>query len=178
MSDFYEVLGSGLNLQPPPIVQLQAISIGHGNRLRKIEKNIVALIRRQAKAAAMARVKVESKRACRLFFRPMARAGDELKHDAWSYSVHEIALSHGQDFCRLAGKKAAIGPHFVGFRVDLHARRGVIQNHGVLADFACVGDRKKFFCEAERLTFSSSAWLTNVTELSVKERPNAPNIGR
>jgi hypothetical protein len=73
MSDFYEVLGSSLNLQPPAIVQLQSISVGHGNRLRKIEENIVALICRQSKAAAVARVKVESKRACRLFLRPLAR---------------------------------------------------------------------------------------------------------
>ena len=58
MSDFNEVLGSGLNLQPPSIFQLQPISIGHRNRLRKVKKNIVPLICRQTKAAAMACVKV------------------------------------------------------------------------------------------------------------------------
>jgi hypothetical protein len=71
MSDFYEVLGSSLNLQPPSIFQLQPISVGHGNRLRKVEKNIVPLICRQTKAAAMARVEVESERACRLLRRPI-----------------------------------------------------------------------------------------------------------
>ena len=73
MSDLYEVLGSGLNLQPPSIFQLQPISIGHGNRLRKVEKNIIPLICRQAKAAAMARVEIESERTCCLFLRPLAR---------------------------------------------------------------------------------------------------------
>jgi hypothetical protein len=46
---------------------LQPISVGHGNRLRKIEKNIVPLISGQAKAAAVTRVKVESKRSCCVF---------------------------------------------------------------------------------------------------------------
>jgi len=38
-------LFSSLNLYPPPIFKLQAISIGHRNRLRKIQKDIFALIR-------------------------------------------------------------------------------------------------------------------------------------
>jgi hypothetical protein len=71
--DFYKILGSSLDLYPPPVFQLQSISISHRNRLRKIEENIVALVCGQAKAAAMARVKVESKRACRLFLRPLPR---------------------------------------------------------------------------------------------------------
>jgi hypothetical protein len=73
MSDFYEVLERGLNLQPPSIFQLQPISIGHGYRLRKVEKNIVALICPQTKAAAMACVEIESERTCCLFLRPLAR---------------------------------------------------------------------------------------------------------
>ena len=72
MSDFYEVLGSSLNPQPPSIFQLQPISVGHGNRLRKIKKDIVPLICRQTKTAAMARVEIERERACRLFLRPLA----------------------------------------------------------------------------------------------------------
>ena len=73
MSDFYKILGSGLNLEPPPIVQLQSIPISHGKRLRKIEENIVSLICGQVKAAAVARIKVESKRACCRFLRPLPR---------------------------------------------------------------------------------------------------------
>jgi hypothetical protein len=71
VSDFDNQLGSGANLQPPPVFQLQAISIGHSNRFRKVEKNIVSLIRSEDDAAAMARVEIESKSACRFFLRPM-----------------------------------------------------------------------------------------------------------
>jgi hypothetical protein len=42
--DFNNSFGRGLNSEPPPIFQLQAISIGHGNRFAKIEKDIFALI--------------------------------------------------------------------------------------------------------------------------------------
>jgi hypothetical protein len=71
MSDFDNELRRGLNPQPPPIFELQAISIGHRNCFRKIEKDIFTLIRSQANAAAMARVKIESESARRLFVRPM-----------------------------------------------------------------------------------------------------------
>ena len=71
MPDFDNELRSGLNLQPSPIFELHAVSIGHRNRFGKVEKDILALIRSQANAAAMARVEVESESACRLFLRPM-----------------------------------------------------------------------------------------------------------
>jgi hypothetical protein len=71
VSDFDNQLGSRPNLQPSPVFQLQAISIGHGNRFRKIEKNIFPLIRSQANAAPMARIKIESKGSRRFFLRPM-----------------------------------------------------------------------------------------------------------
>ena len=62
---------SGLNLQPPPILELQAISIGHRNRFREVEKDIFALIRSETNAPTMARVKVEDESACGIFLRPM-----------------------------------------------------------------------------------------------------------
>ena len=70
--DFDHGLRGGPDLQQPSIFKLQGISIGHRHRLRKVEKDIVALISRQANAAAMARVKIERERACRLFLRPMS----------------------------------------------------------------------------------------------------------
>jgi hypothetical protein len=70
MPDFDNKLRSGLNLQPPPIFKLQAISISHRNRFWKVEKDIFALIRGQANATAMARVEIESDGACCLFLRP------------------------------------------------------------------------------------------------------------
>src|SRR5258708_17725059 len=73
VSDFDNQLRSGLNLQPPAVFQLQAISIGHGNRFRKVKKAIFSLIRSQANSAAMARVEIESESACRFFLRPVPR---------------------------------------------------------------------------------------------------------
>jgi hypothetical protein len=71
--DFYNKLRGGLNLQQPSIVELQGISIGHGYRFWKIEKNIFARIRREANAAAMACVEVERDNAGRLLLRPVPR---------------------------------------------------------------------------------------------------------
>ena len=71
MTDFDNKLGSGLNLEPPPILELQAVSVGHRNRFRKIEKDVFALIRSQPNAASMSPVIIESKSACSLFLRPM-----------------------------------------------------------------------------------------------------------
>jgi len=71
MLDFNNELRRRLNLQPPAIFELQPISIAHRNRLGKVEKDILALIRRQAKAAAVAHVKIERESACRLLLRPM-----------------------------------------------------------------------------------------------------------
>src|SRR5580700_2148361 len=61
--------------------------------------------------------------------------------------VHEITLGHGQHLCRWAGEKSTIGAHLVCFRIHLHTRCCPIQNHGTLADFASVGDRKKLLCK-------------------------------
>jgi hypothetical protein len=52
---------------------LQAISVGHRNRFRKVEKDIFSLIRSKANAAAVPPVKIESESACGFFLRPMPR---------------------------------------------------------------------------------------------------------
>jgi hypothetical protein len=70
MPDLDNGLRRGLNREPPPILKLQAIPVGHRDRFRKVEKDIFALIRSQANAAAMASVKIESESACRLLPRP------------------------------------------------------------------------------------------------------------
>jgi hypothetical protein len=73
VSHLYNRFSGGLNLEPPPVLELQAVSVGHGNRFRKIEKDIFTLIRRQANAPAMARVKIEGESSCYFFFRPVPR---------------------------------------------------------------------------------------------------------
>ena len=71
--DFHNKLRSGLNPQQPSIFELQGISIGHGHRFWKIEKDIFAGIRREANAAAMTCVEIERDNAGRLLLRPMPR---------------------------------------------------------------------------------------------------------
>src|SRR5580704_1237054 len=72
VSDFDDGLRGGVDLQPPSVVQLQAISIRHCDGLWQVEKDIFPLIRSKANAAAMARDKIERERACCFFFRPMS----------------------------------------------------------------------------------------------------------
>ena len=71
MPDFDNVFGSGPDSEPPPILELQAVSVGHRNRFREVEKNIFALIRGETNTATMARVKVESESTRRLFLGPV-----------------------------------------------------------------------------------------------------------
>jgi hypothetical protein len=70
MPNFDDKLCSGLNFHPVPIFKQQAISLSHRNRLRKVEKDVFALIRNQANAAPMPCVKIESESACGLFLWP------------------------------------------------------------------------------------------------------------
>jgi hypothetical protein len=58
--DFNGELRRGLDLQPSPIVQLQAIAVRHCNRCWQIEKDFFALVRSHADAATMTGVEVES----------------------------------------------------------------------------------------------------------------------
>jgi hypothetical protein len=71
VSDFDNILRRGLNLEPSAIFELQAISVGHSNRLGKVEQDILALIPSQANAASMSGVEIESERAGRFFYRPI-----------------------------------------------------------------------------------------------------------
>ena len=61
-----------LNHEPPPIVKLHTISISHGDSLRKIKKDILALIRRKPNPAPMTRIEIERDSACGIFLRPMS----------------------------------------------------------------------------------------------------------
>jgi hypothetical protein len=73
VSDFDNRFRSSLNLQPPAVFQLQAISVGHGNRFRKVKKDIFSLVHSQANTSAVARIEIKRQSACRFFFRPVPR---------------------------------------------------------------------------------------------------------
>ena len=60
-----------LNHEPPPIVKLHTISIGHSDGLWKIEKDILPLIRREPNPASMPGIEIERDSACGIFLRPM-----------------------------------------------------------------------------------------------------------
>jgi len=64
-------LCGSLNHEPPSVVKLHTISISHGDSLWKIEKDILALIRREPNPAPMARIEIERDSACGSFLRPM-----------------------------------------------------------------------------------------------------------
>jgi hypothetical protein len=63
VTDFDDGLRSGPDLQPPPVFQLQAVSIGHRDGFRQVEKDILPLVGCQANAAAVTRIKIESESA-------------------------------------------------------------------------------------------------------------------
>jgi hypothetical protein len=70
--DFDDGLGSGSDFQQSPVFKLQRIPIGHRNCFREVEKDIFALIGRQANTAAMARLEIKRHRASRFFLRPVS----------------------------------------------------------------------------------------------------------
>jgi hypothetical protein len=60
VTDFDDGLRSGSDLQPPPVFQLQTVSVGHRDGFRQVEKDILSLVSSQANAAAVTRIKIES----------------------------------------------------------------------------------------------------------------------
>src|SRR5262245_21856226 len=74
VSDVDEGLGRCSNDEPRPVIELQAVSIGHVDRGGQIEKDLVALIADQADAATMPMVEIESDRAGGTFLRPFTSA--------------------------------------------------------------------------------------------------------
>jgi len=60
-----------LNHEPPPVIKLHTIPISHGDRFRKIEKDILPLIRREPNPASVPGIEIECDSACGIFLRPM-----------------------------------------------------------------------------------------------------------
>src|SRR5262245_2486747 len=70
--DFHEGLGGGSDPEPGPVVELQSVAVGHGDRLRQIKQDVLAVVCRKANAASMTRVEIESESAGGPFFRPVS----------------------------------------------------------------------------------------------------------
>ena len=58
--------------QPPPVVELQTVSIDHGDRLRQIEKNLFTVVGSQANATPVTPIELESHSTYRSLIRPLA----------------------------------------------------------------------------------------------------------
>ena len=147
--NFDNMLGSSLNHQPSPIFKLQTISVSHGNGFRKVQENIFACVSSQANAAAVAGIEIESESAYGVFLRPMTSGAMNRSVLHLLSSVEKIALRQGQYFCGFASEQAPVGSHFICFRIDLHAGRGVVEHHGALTDLACVDDGEQLFRQPE-----------------------------
>ena len=63
VTDFDDGLRSSPHLQPPPVLQLEAVSVGHRDGFRQVEKDILSLVGCQLNAAAVTRIKIESESA-------------------------------------------------------------------------------------------------------------------
>ena len=70
MADLYHRLRSRLYFEPSPVLQPQAVSIGHGNRLRQIEEHLFALIRYKTNTPAVTLFETKSDRSCSLVLWP------------------------------------------------------------------------------------------------------------
>jgi hypothetical protein len=66
MPDLDNQLHCGLYLQPPPIFELQPVSVRHGNGFWKVEENLFASIRHQTDATAVALLEIEREGSDRL----------------------------------------------------------------------------------------------------------------
>ncbi|HEV3098181.1 MAG TPA: hypothetical protein VGY75_00550 [Candidatus Udaeobacter sp.] len=86
MSDFNEKFESRLDLQPSSIIELQAISIRHCDRFRKIEEDLFALVSHHPDATAMARVRVERQSVDCFFLRPTP--GGAMEASAVHLGIH------------------------------------------------------------------------------------------
>ena len=74
MGDVDDTLGRRSNDEPRPVIELNAVSIGHCDSGGQIENYLVALIGDQAHAPAMPMVRIESDRAGGTFLRPFSDA--------------------------------------------------------------------------------------------------------
>jgi hypothetical protein len=73
MPDLYNRFRCRTYFEPSPILQLQPVSIGHGNGLRQIEEDLFALIRHQTDTPAVTLSEIESRGSRGLVLWPAPR---------------------------------------------------------------------------------------------------------
>ena len=70
MPDLYNQLRCRLYFEPSPVLQLQPVTVRHGNRLRQIEEDLFALICDQTDAPPVTLFEIESDGSCGFMRRP------------------------------------------------------------------------------------------------------------
>ena len=179
MADLYDRLRCRLYFEPSPVMQPQPVSIGHGNRLRQIEKDLFALIRYQTDTPAVTLFEQKRDGSRGLMLRPAP--GGPMDRRArlrpYQYRKYRCAIGRTLAGSQVRSRPSARTSYVSGFT----SMRGysIIQQHGMLADLARVHDREEPSLRVRaRWVLSTPARLTNVTEASVRQRPKAANIGR
>jgi hypothetical protein len=72
MPDFDHRLQGGAHFEPPAVLELQPIAIGHRDSLRELQENVLALIGRETQTPAVALLKLESEGSRGLLPGPLA----------------------------------------------------------------------------------------------------------
>src|SRR5215470_1990009 len=72
MPHFHQRLGGTSNPDPGSVVQLESVAVGHGNCLRQIKQDVLALVCRKTNAPSMTRVKIEGESGDSFIFRPVS----------------------------------------------------------------------------------------------------------
>ncbi len=100
----------------------------------------------------------------------------------WPHTLEKkVSLRHGQDLRGLAGEEHAVRAHFVGVRIDFHARQRVVVDHVPLGEAAAVIHGDAVFLQAKLLTALPRSWRpcdTNVSDVECSAPPKLPNMGR
>ena len=73
VTDFHQRFGSGGDPEPGSVVELESIAVGHGDRLWKIQQDVLAVVCGKANAPSMTRVEIEGQSAGSCIFRPLSR---------------------------------------------------------------------------------------------------------
>src|SRR5262249_39123258 len=71
MSHLDDELGRRLDPEPPPVLELEALAVGHRHCLRKIDQDLLAVVGHQSNATAMPRVEGKRERASGQLSRPV-----------------------------------------------------------------------------------------------------------
>lgn len=130
------------------IDKAQAIPIRQTHRMRQIKQERLPRIIMQANAAAMPVGKGQGHRTAH--FGCVGTVNRDMLNGVthgvrYHRSEQEVTLRHRHNIHRLTGQKFTICRHLIGFRINFHRGKRIVQLHVLLADITCVRHRQKFF---------------------------------